>query len=109
MQNHHDCTRIAKDSSGDLEDDHLQVQIHHDCIMMVMVDVCTRVAKDSSGDLEDDHLQVQIHHDCIMMVMVDVLGFGTRCSNFLNYFFKEKNLKPSIIAGYRITMVDCFA
>ena len=30
VQNHHDCTRIAKDSSGDLEDDHLQVQIHHD-------------------------------------------------------------------------------
>ena len=30
VQNHHDCTRIANDSSGDLEDDHLQVQIHHD-------------------------------------------------------------------------------
>ena len=30
VQNHHDCTRIAKDSSGDLEDDHLQLQIHHD-------------------------------------------------------------------------------
>ena len=30
VQNHRDCTRIAKDSSGDLEDDHLQVQIHHD-------------------------------------------------------------------------------
>ena len=30
VQNHHDCTRIAKDSSGDLEDDHLQVQVHHD-------------------------------------------------------------------------------
>ena len=29
VQNH-DCTRIAKDSSGDLEDDHLKVQIHHD-------------------------------------------------------------------------------
>ena len=35
--NHHDCTRVARDSSGDLKDDHLQVQIHHDCIMMVMV------------------------------------------------------------------------
>ena len=35
------------------QDDHLQVQNHHDC---------TRIAKDSSGDLEDD-LQVQIHHD----------------------------------------------
>ena len=35
------------------QDDHLQVQNHHDC---------TRIAKDSSGDL-DDHLQVQIHHD----------------------------------------------
>ena len=30
VQNHHDCTRIAKDSSGDLEDDYLQVQILHD-------------------------------------------------------------------------------
>ena len=30
VQNHHDYTRIAKDSSGDLGDDHLQVQIHHD-------------------------------------------------------------------------------
>ena len=30
VQNHHDCTRIAKDSSGYLEDDHLQVHIHHD-------------------------------------------------------------------------------
>ena len=30
VQNHHGCTRIAKDSSGDLEDAHLQVQIHHD-------------------------------------------------------------------------------
>ena len=29
-------------------------------------------------------------------------------ANFLNYFFKENNLKPSTIAGYRITMVDCF-
>ena len=29
-------------------------------------------------------------------------------ANFLYYFFKEKNLKPSTIAGYRITMVDCF-
>ena len=29
-------------------------------------------------------------------------------ANFLNCFFKEKNLKPSTIAGYRITMVDCF-
>ena len=29
-------------------------------------------------------------------------------ANFLNYFFKVKNLKPSTIAGYRITMVDCF-
>ena len=30
VHNHHGCTRIAKDSSGDLEDAHLQVQIHHD-------------------------------------------------------------------------------
>ena len=30
-------------------------------------------------------------------------------ANFLNSFFKEKNFKPSTIAGYRITMVDCFA
>ena len=30
VQNHHGCTRIAKDSSGDLEDAHIQVQIHHD-------------------------------------------------------------------------------
>ena len=30
-------------------------------------------------------------------------------ANFLNYFFKEKNLKPSTIAGYRITIADCFA
>ena len=30
QDDHHDCTRIAKDSSGDLDDDHLQVQIHHD-------------------------------------------------------------------------------
>ena len=30
VQNHHGCTRIAKDSSGNLEDAHLQVQIHHD-------------------------------------------------------------------------------
>ena len=29
-------------------------------------------------------------------------------ANFLNYFFKERNLKPSTIAGYRITMVECF-
>ena len=29
-------------------------------------------------------------------------------ANFLNYFSKENNLKPSTIAGYRITMVDCF-
>ena len=39
MQNHHDCTRVARDSSGDLKDDHLQVQIHHDCIKVVIVDV----------------------------------------------------------------------
>ena len=39
VQIHHDCTRVAKDSSGDLKDDHLQVQFHHDCIMMVMVNV----------------------------------------------------------------------
>ena len=38
VQNHHDYTRVAKDSSGDLEDDH-QVQFHHDCIMTVMVNV----------------------------------------------------------------------
>ena len=30
VHNHHGCTRIAKDSSGDLEDAHFQVQIHHD-------------------------------------------------------------------------------
>ena len=30
VHNHHGCTRIAKDSSGDLGDAHLQVQIHHD-------------------------------------------------------------------------------
>ena len=29
-------------------------------------------------------------------------------ANFLNYFFKERNLKPCTIAGFRITMVDCF-
>ena len=29
-------------------------------------------------------------------------------ANFLNYFFKERNLKLSTIAGFRITMVDCF-
>ena len=29
-------------------------------------------------------------------------------ANFFNYFFKERNLKPSTIAGYRITVVDCF-
>ena len=39
VQNYHNYTRIAKDSSGDLEDVHLQVQFHHDCIMMVMVNV----------------------------------------------------------------------
>ena len=39
VQNHHNCTRIAKDSSGDLENDHLQVQFHHDGIMTVMVNV----------------------------------------------------------------------
>ena len=36
------------------QDDHLQVQNHHDCTMIV---------KDSSVDLEDDQLQVQIHND----------------------------------------------
>ena len=30
-------------------------------------------------------------------------------TNFFNYFFKEKNLEPSTIAGYRITIADCFA
>ena len=39
VQNHHDCTRVAKNSSGDIEDDHLQVQFDHDCIMTVMVNV----------------------------------------------------------------------
>ena len=29
-------------------------------------------------------------------------------ANFLNYSFRERNLKPSTIAGYRITMVECF-
>ena len=29
-------------------------------------------------------------------------------ANFLNYSFKERYLKPSTIAGYRITMVECF-
>ena len=29
-------------------------------------------------------------------------------ANFLNYFFMEKNLKLSTIAGYRIAIVDCF-
>ena len=63
---------------------------------------------------------MQIHHDCIMVVMVDVLVVGPGRSihkpdntfpdvaNFLNYFFKEKNLEPSTIAGYRITIADCF-
>ena len=39
VQNHSDCTRVARDSSGDLKDNRLQVQIHHDYIMVVMVDV----------------------------------------------------------------------
>ena len=50
-----------------IQDDHLQVQNHHDC---------TWIAKDSSGDLEDDHLQVQFHHDCIMTVSGNVLVLG---------------------------------
>ena len=39
VQNPHDCTRLAVDSSGVFKDDHLQVQFHHECIMMVMVNV----------------------------------------------------------------------
>ena len=46
-----------------IQDDHLQVQNHHDC---------TSVFKDSSGDLKDDHLQLKF----IMMVMVNVLVLG---------------------------------
>ena len=30
-------------------------------------------------------------------------------ANFFYYFFKETNLKPSTIAGFRITIADCFA
>ena len=49
VHNHHGCTRIAKDSSGDLGDAHLQVQIHHDdhggCFWLWdLVDLCTSEA-----------------------------------------------------------------
>ena len=48
VQSHHGCTRIAKDSSGDLEGSHLQVQIHHDghggCSWLWdLVDLCTNL------------------------------------------------------------------
>ena len=98
MQSHHDCTRVARDSSGDLKVDHLQVQIHHDCIMMVMVCV---LGLGPGRSVHNAPLRLPCGEH-IRSYFLDV-------ANFLNYFFKEKNLKLSNIAGYRITIVDWFA